>query len=46
MRCTTSSRRQIDAELATLDRVLAQDVPEFNRLVHDQDVPAVLVPKP
>ncbi len=37
---------KIDAELATLDRVLADDVPAFNRLVREKDVPAVRLAKP
>jgi hypothetical protein len=37
---------RVDAELATLDRVLAQDVPAFNRLVHEKDVPAIRLAKP
>jgi hypothetical protein len=37
---------KIDAELATLDRVLAEDVPAFNRLVRERDVPAIRVAKP
>jgi photosystem II stability/assembly factor-like uncharacterized protein len=37
---------KIDAELQTLERVLAEDVPAFNRLVHEQDVPAIRVAKP
>jgi hypothetical protein len=39
-------KAKIDAELQTLDRVLAEDVPAFNRLVREKDVPAVQVPKP
>ncbi len=37
---------KIDAELQTLERVLAEDIPAFNRLVHEQDVPAIRVAKP
>jgi len=39
-------KAKIDAELRTLERVLAEDVPAFNRLVREQEVPAVQVPKP
>ena len=37
---------RIDAELAKLDRVMAEDVPAFNRLVREKEVPAVRLPKP
>ena len=37
---------KIDAELATLDRVLADDVPAFNRLVREKEIPAVRIAKP
>ncbi len=37
---------RIDAERALLERVLAEDVPAFNRLVREQDVPAVRPPQP
>ncbi len=37
---------KIDAELGTLDRVMADDVPAFNRLVREKDVPAVRLAKP
>ena len=37
---------KIDAELATLQRVLAEDVPAFNRLVREKDIPAVRLVKP
>ena len=37
---------RIDAELAKLDRVMAEDVPAFNRLVREVEVPAVRLPKP
>jgi photosystem II stability/assembly factor-like uncharacterized protein len=33
----------IDAQLATLDNVLKTDLPAFNKLVRDQDIPAVMV---
>jgi hypothetical protein len=33
----------IDAELAKLDAVLKTDLAAFNKLVHDQDAPAVIV---
>jgi photosystem II stability/assembly factor-like uncharacterized protein len=36
----------VDAEIAKLERLLAEDVPAFNRLVRDGDVPAVGLPKP
>jgi photosystem II stability/assembly factor-like uncharacterized protein len=36
---------RIDAELAKLDRVMAEDVPAFNRLVREKEVPAVRLPK-
>jgi photosystem II stability/assembly factor-like uncharacterized protein len=36
----------LDAQLATLERVLAEDVPAFNRLMREGDVPAVRLPKP
>ena len=39
-------KAQIDAELQTLERVLAEDVPAFNRLVREKEIPAVRVPKP
>jgi kynureninase len=35
---------KVDAELSTLDTVLAEDVPAFNRLVREQDVPAIRPP--
>jgi kynureninase len=35
---------KIDAELSTLDTVLAEDVPAFNRLVREKDVPAIRPP--
>jgi photosystem II stability/assembly factor-like uncharacterized protein len=37
---------KIDAELRTLDRVMADDVPAFNRLVREKDVPAIRLAKP
>ena len=36
----------IDAELAKLEKALAEDVPAFNRLVREREVPAVRLPKP
>jgi hypothetical protein len=39
-------KARLDAELQTLDRVLAEDVPAFNSLLREKDVPAVRVPKP
>ena len=37
---------RIDAEMATLARVMAEDVPAFNRLVREKEVPAVRLPTP
>ena len=37
---------RIDAELAKLARVMAEDVPAFNRLVREKEIPAVRLPKP
>jgi hypothetical protein len=37
---------RIDAELATLEAVLATDLPAFNALVKDEGVPAVSLPAP
>jgi hypothetical protein len=37
---------RIDAELASLDRLLADDVPAFNRLVREKEIPAVRLAKP
>jgi photosystem II stability/assembly factor-like uncharacterized protein len=37
---------KIDAELKALDRILADDVPAFNRLVREREIPAVRPPKP
>lgn len=34
---------RLDAQLANLRQVIAQDVPAFNRLVREQDVPAVFL---
>ncbi len=39
-------KARLDAELQTLDRALAEDVPAFNRLVREKEIPAVRVPKP
>jgi photosystem II stability/assembly factor-like uncharacterized protein len=36
----------IDAELAKLEKALAEDVPAFNRLVREREIPAVRLPKP
>jgi hypothetical protein len=33
----------IDAELAKLSQVMKTDVPAFNQLVRDQNIPAVVV---
>jgi photosystem II stability/assembly factor-like uncharacterized protein len=33
----------INAQLATLDEVMKTDLPAFNKLVRDQDIPAVIV---
>jgi photosystem II stability/assembly factor-like uncharacterized protein len=38
-------KARIDAELKALAKVLAEDVPAFNRLVRESEIPAVLVPK-
>jgi hypothetical protein len=35
--------KQIDAQLAKLDQVMKTELPAFNKLVHDQDIPAVVV---
>ena len=43
---TTSSRRRSTPSSQTLERVLAEDVPAFNRLVREKEIPAVQVPKP
>ena len=37
---------QIDAQLQRLARVMSNDVPAFNQLVKDQNVPAVVVRLP
>jgi photosystem II stability/assembly factor-like uncharacterized protein len=37
---------RIDAELEVLDHVLADDVPAFNRLVREKEIPAVRIAKP
>ena len=37
---------KIDAELQALDRVAADDVPAFNRLVREKEIPAVRLAKP
>jgi hypothetical protein len=37
---------KIDAELGALDHVLADDVPAFNRLVREKEVPAIRLAKP
>jgi hypothetical protein len=37
---------RIDAELARLERILADDVPAFNRLVREKEVPAVRIARP
>ena len=34
---------RIDAQLARLQEVVATDVPAFNKLVREQDVPAIVV---
>jgi hypothetical protein len=36
-------RARIDAELSRLDRILSDDVPAFNSLVREKEVPAVRV---
>jgi photosystem II stability/assembly factor-like uncharacterized protein len=37
---------RVDAERAKLARVMAEDVPAFNRLVREKEVPAVRLPRP
>jgi len=37
---------RIDAELQKLDRLMAEDVPAFNRLVREGEIPAVRLPTP
>jgi photosystem II stability/assembly factor-like uncharacterized protein len=36
----------INAQLKQLDRVIATDLPAFNKVVHDQDVPAISLKPP
>jgi photosystem II stability/assembly factor-like uncharacterized protein len=36
---------QLDAQIAELDKVLATDLPAFEKLVRDQQAPVVIVPK-
>jgi hypothetical protein len=38
--------RQIDAQLAKLSQIVKTDVPAFNQLVKDQNIPAVVVKPP
>ena len=38
--------RQIDAQLAKLSTIVKTDVPAFNQLVKDQNIPAVVVKPP
>jgi hypothetical protein len=38
--------RQIDLQLQTLAQVMKQDIPAFNQLVKDQNIPAVVVKPP
>jgi hypothetical protein len=38
--------RQIDAQLAKLSSIMKTDVPGFNQLVRDQNIPAVVVKPP
>ena len=33
----------INAQLATLDQIMKTDLPAFNKLVRDLDIPAVMV---
>ncbi len=35
--------RQIDAQLGQLDQVVKNDLPAFNKLVRDQDIPAIVI---
>jgi photosystem II stability/assembly factor-like uncharacterized protein len=35
--------RQIDAQLAKLEQIMKTELPAFNKLVHDQNIPAVIV---
>jgi len=37
---------QIDAELQKLSRIMKTDVPAFNQLVRDQNIPAVVIKSP
>jgi hypothetical protein len=37
---------QIDAQLAKLTQIMKNDVPAFNQLVRDQNIPAVTVKSP
>ena len=37
---------QVDAQLARLDQIMKTDVPAFNQLVRDQNIPAVTVKPP
>ena len=37
---------KINAQLKTLEAALAADLPAFNKLVRDQNVPAVVLKKP
>ena len=37
---------RIDAEMAKLERVMNEDVPAFNRLVREKEVPAIRLPTP
>jgi photosystem II stability/assembly factor-like uncharacterized protein len=38
--------RQIDAQLAKLSQIMKTDVPAFNQLVKDQNIPAIVVKPP
>jgi hypothetical protein len=38
--------RQIDAQLAKLAQIMKTDVPAFNQLVKDQNIPAIVVKPP
>jgi kynureninase len=37
---------KIDAELSSLDGLLADEVPAFNRLVREKEIPAIRIAKP
>src|SRR4029434_3848482 len=37
---------QIDAELQKLSRIMSSDVPAFNQVVREQNIPAVVVKPP